>query len=202
MYVAPAFSAARVGVRLPLVTPPFADVRPASAVWMAIALLAAIGTATPAPTPQVASVSAKNLRPQLTVVSVCATTILIAGIICAHLEVAPQPLLQFWSLMSLFMEPEASWMMRMSGGSLFSGCMTSRQFIPVTLPWPLWAAPPPTRPVPEALPVPSGPPDAPAPPFPAGAKPQPTSGNKTIVTARAVDRGMVRPPESFVGALA
>src|SRR5260221_14712558 len=114
MYVAPAFSAARVGVRLPLVTPPFADVRPASAVWMAIALLAAIGTATPAPTPQVASVSAKNLRPQLTVVSVCATTILIAGIICAHLEVAPQPLLQFWSLMSLFMEPEASWMMRMS----------------------------------------------------------------------------------------
>ena len=46
MYAAPAFSAERVGVRLPLVTPPLADVRPAIAVWMAPALLAPIRTAT------------------------------------------------------------------------------------------------------------------------------------------------------------
>ena len=123
MYAAPAFSAKRVGVRLPFVTPPFADVRPMIAVETAFALLALIPTGTVLPTPHVSSVSAKNLRPQLTVVSVCDTTMLIAGIICAHFEVAPQPLLpQLVSLMSLFIDPEASSMMRMSGGSLASGC--------------------------------------------------------------------------------
>ena len=64
--------------------------------------------------------------------------------------------------------------MRMSGGSLFSGCVTAAQFIPVMAPWPFWAAPPPTRPVPEAFPAPErtavG---APAPALLAGAKPQP-----------------------------
>ena len=87
--------------------------------------------------------------------------------------------------MSSFIEPEASNTMRMSGGSLFSGCGPRAQFMPVTAPWPFWAAPPPTRPVPEAFPVPSGPPDdAPAPPLPAGAKPQPRSRSQRLRTKR------------------
>src|SRR5436190_15625799 len=101
---------------------------------MAPALPAPIGTFTLLLTPHVLS-SAKNLRPQFTVVSVIPTTMLIAGTICAHFEVAPQPLLPHdVSVMSLFIEPEASSMMRMSGGSLFTGCENSAQFIPVTAP--------------------------------------------------------------------
>src|SRR5580765_7779375 len=108
-YAAPAFSARRVGVRLPLVTPPFALVRPNSAFWMAPALPAPTSTATLLPTPQVASVSAKNFRPHWMESWVSATTALIAGVTCAHFEVAPQPLLlQALSVMSLFIDPDAS----------------------------------------------------------------------------------------------
>ena len=57
--------------------------------------------------------------------------------------------------MSSFIEPDASNTIRMSGGSLFSGWSTAAQFIPVMAPWPFWAAPPPTRPVPDAFPVPA-----------------------------------------------
>ena len=49
------------------------------AVETAFALSALIPTGTVLPTPHVLSVSAKNLSPQLTVVSVCDTTMLIAG---------------------------------------------------------------------------------------------------------------------------
>src|SRR4051794_34720936 len=133
---------------------------------------------------------------------------LMAGIICAHFDVAPQPLLpQLASEMSLFIEPDASWMMRMSGGSLASGCCTIAQFIPVTAAWPFWAAPPPTRPVPFEAPVPSGvpaPDEAPAPPVPEGAKPQPAkpypmATSRPNVATRAFVRGIFRPPKSLVG---
>src|SRR3954471_19664267 len=66
-------SAARVGVRLPLARPPFAVVRPAIAAAVAAACAGPTGTATFEPTPQRASVSAKNFRPQLTLDSVAAT---------------------------------------------------------------------------------------------------------------------------------
>src|SRR5262245_14051069 len=63
-YAAAAFIAARVGVWLPLVRPPLAAVRPATAALIAAALPGAIGTAAFGPTPQVVLVSAKNLSPQ------------------------------------------------------------------------------------------------------------------------------------------
>src|SRR6478752_4840130 len=89
--------AARVGVRLPFKTPPAAVV---------------------ALTPQVLPMSAKNLRPQFTSVWVSLTTWLIAGVITAHFDVVPQPAFPHDVFVaSSFIDPEASRMIRMSGGS-------------------------------------------------------------------------------------
>ena len=73
-----AFSAARVGVELPLATPPFADVRPVIAVAIAGPVIAATGTAALLFTPH-EPLSAKNFKPQFTSLWVSLTTWLIAG---------------------------------------------------------------------------------------------------------------------------
>src|SRR5262249_34381751 len=101
-----------------------------------------------------------------------------------------------------FIDPDLSWIRRMSGGSLLTGWFTEAQFIPVTLACPLCAPPPPIRPVPvpEDAPEPSGPPlDAPAPVAAGGANVQAPKVNITAERRRAADRGMGRPPDSLVG---
>ena len=66
-------------------------------------------------TPHVLSMSANNFRPQFTVASVWETTCVIAGIISAHFELAPQPPVQHVFVESSFIEPDASCTSRMSG---------------------------------------------------------------------------------------
>src|SRR5450432_423790 len=83
-YVPADNSPAAVGVLLPgLFT------GSAMAVAMAMALLGAGGTVAPSTTPHELSFP-KNLMPQLTVVSVMATTWLMAAVIWSHLEVPAQ----------------------------------------------------------------------------------------------------------------
>src|SRR6266545_2032899 len=99
---------ARVGVRLLMVTLPVASVRS----WIAFATIAALiaptGTFAVALTPQLLSL-AKNLRPQLTSVSVAETTWLTAGAMTDHLEAAPQPgAAHATFMMSSFIDPDAS----------------------------------------------------------------------------------------------
>src|SRR5262245_48650004 len=66
--------------------------------------------------------SAKNLSPQFTSVCVSLTTVLIAGVISAHFDIAPQHMLaQLAFIASWFIDPDASSTIRMSGGSFAEG---------------------------------------------------------------------------------
>ncbi len=114
--------AARVGVFV------LGPVRP-MAVVIGPALFGPTGTVTPGNTPQAPSKpSAKNLSPQFTVACVVVTTCVTATVISDHLEVAPHPpLRQLWSLSSLSIEPDRSWMSKTSGGTTFSGLFTCPQ---------------------------------------------------------------------------
>src|SRR6476469_1168307 len=156
--------AARVGVRLPFKTPPAAvvppvEVRPVIAVPIAVALFVAMLTATVvALTPQVLPMSAKNLSPQFTSVWVSLTTWLIAGVITAHFDVVPQPAFPHDVFVaSSFIDPEASRMIRMSGGSFDEDFGKVAHAMlppwPVKPPWPV-VKPPPKLPRPVLLPAP------------------------------------------------
>src|SRR5437762_1219554 len=63
-----------------------------------------------------ALLSGKYLIPQFTFASFAPTTLVMAAETCDHFELAPQPVLaQDWSLSSLFIDPDLSCTMRMSG---------------------------------------------------------------------------------------
>src|SRR5580693_889760 len=145
----------------------------------------ATSTATPGLTPHWAFASAKNLRPQFTVVSVPETTWLMAAVTSAHFDLAPQPPLQVASFWSSSIEPERSWTIRMSGGSGMIGTVAWPQFIivpalpvmpmsPPVSPWPVVI--PETPPDPTPLPVLEAPPVPLSSPGVPGEKAQPTSG--------------------------
>src|SRR3954468_24202624 len=85
-------------------------------------LIGAIGTAG-APLLLQGELSEKYLRPQLTVMSVFCTTVESAVVRCVHFELAPQPFRQLVPLSSSSIDPDLSWMMRMSGGSGMTGTL-------------------------------------------------------------------------------
>src|SRR6476661_7459672 len=101
--------------------------------------------------------SEKNLRPQLTVVSVMPTTWFSAAVTWLHFELAPQLLVHVPSAES-FIEPDLSWTIRMSGGKRVAPDMTAAQLASgLDMPEPPVPVPPPPKPPrPVWPPLPSG----------------------------------------------
>src|SRR5689334_4114368 len=117
-----------------------------------------------------------SLRPQLTVVSVWPSTVLIAEVVWSHFE--HPGVLQFWPVAgSRCIEPDRSSTIRMSGGSFDDGMSTSPHSVPPPLfPAPVWLPVPVLVPPKLLRPVVLPLPPAPELPFPAGVKlhpPQP-----------------------------
>src|SRR5262245_58586553 len=93
---------------------------------MADALIVPTGTTGALLAPH-APLSEKNFSPQFTVVSVAPTTWFSAAVPCVHFDFEPQFLLQLASADS-FIEPDLSWMIRMSGDSRTAPWFTAAQF--------------------------------------------------------------------------
>jgi len=120
MYAAAAFIPLRVGVGLPVV------VRPIAAT-IAAPFIGPIGTSGVGVTVHELLLP-KNFRPQLTIVSVVLTTWFSAAVTWLQREFAPQFRMQVASALQSI-DPERSWMIKMSGGSGAAPWFTDAQFM-------------------------------------------------------------------------
>src|SRR6516162_9791654 len=112
-----------------------------------------MGTAAPALMPQL-ELLAKNFRPQFTFACVAITTFSMAVVTCDHFE---QPVvLHLLPLGSSAIEPDLSWTIKMSGGSVAIDTLVCPQLMLPPVPVALEPAPPdvaPLAPLP-AVPLP------------------------------------------------
>src|SRR4029079_1703722 len=111
----------RVGVGLPVV------VRPMAAT-IAAPFIGPIGTSGAAVTAHELLLP-KNFRPQLTIVSVVVTTWFKAAVTWLQRESAPQLRVQVVPSALHSIDPERSWMIKMSGGSGADPWFTAAQFM-------------------------------------------------------------------------